>query len=235
MLTGIYILRFKGTDKVYVGKATSIMTRYTAHKNQLSNKTHTKKMNNAFELYGYPSVEVLLECSIEELNENENLAIDIFNSVENGFNTLTTAEEMPDGSNNYGELNSRAKYSNAQVLIAVDLMLANTHTLQEVSTISGINYSTILLIASGHQHKWVEKEYPEKYALLMKLKGTRMKESKSAKGRGITYPILLDPEGNEHNVDNVKVFAEKYGLNKGHLGQVLLGKEPQHKKWKLKS
>ena len=234
MTTGIYILRFEGTDKVYIGKANNIMTRYTAHKNQLNNKTHTKKMNEAFMQYGMPFLEILLECTIEDLNENENLAIDIFNSVNNGFNTLSTAEEMPDGSNNYGQLNSRAKYSNIQILSAVDLMLDTKLTLQEVSLLSNIKYSTILLIASGHQHKWLEKEIPDKYATLMKLKGTRMSSSKSAKSIGIVYPIILDPEGNEHTITNSNKFAREHSLNMGHLGEVLRGKLKQHKGWKLK-
>jgi predicted GIY-YIG superfamily endonuclease len=94
---GIYKLNFNGTSKVYIGKGTDVLGRYSSHKRQLLQGTHTRKMMEAYHTYGMPSLEVVLECPKEELNATEDEVIEIYNAVNNGFNTLFSSEDSPTG------------------------------------------------------------------------------------------------------------------------------------------
>ena len=95
MTCGIYLLRFNGTKAVYVGQSINIEERYSSHIRYMRAKTTSHKLQYAYDTYGIPTLEILVECDKELLNETENEAIAIFNSVENGFNTLSNAEDLP--------------------------------------------------------------------------------------------------------------------------------------------
>ncbi len=154
MTTGIYKLNFIGTDKVYIGKGTNIESRLARHINLLKNNSHSRKMNAAYAEFGTPIMEILCECSIEELNSFENETIEIYSSVNNGFNTLYCAEAMPDGSLCPGELNGRAKYSNIQITEVFNILVDSPTLLYKgISSITGVSINVIEEIARGARHK----------------------------------------------------------------------------------
>lgn len=305
MTCGIYLLKFSGTHKVYVGKSTNIEKRYQTHLESRGNRTAAKKLLAAFDAYGRPSLEVLLECGESELQENENLAIEIFNCVSNGFNTQTESYSRPslagenapgatisnqtvkeiffqlladvaltqeDIANKFnvsknivkdisagishtwlkkdypaeyaqlqelnktrrtGENNKTSVYSNDRIE-EVFLFIANNPEigLQKVSELYSINYQTVKALAYGKNHKWLENKYPEKYQQMFSTIGNRKYTSHCS---GKVYPSIICPNGIIYSVDNIRGFAKKYGLNQGHLGAVLRGKETQHKGWRLYS
>jgi len=47
--------------------------------------------------------------------------------------------------------------------------------------------------------------------------------------------ILISPTGEKHKVVNVKSFAEKHGLNRRHIYNVISGKVKQHKGWTIET
>lgn len=47
MTTGIYCLKFKGTNQVYIGKSKNINVRYNIHKNSLRKGLGAKKLQKS--------------------------------------------------------------------------------------------------------------------------------------------------------------------------------------------
>lgn len=229
MTCGIYKLNFKGTPKVYIGKSKNIETRVYQHIKKLYDGSHTNKMMLAYKEFGIPTLDILIECAALDLNSNENEAIEIFDAVDNGFNTLRTAEDMPDGSSNFGELNGRSKYSNAQVIQAFKMLIDtdSNSSLKYISEITGISYEVIRYISKGRSHTWLGDSFPEEYEQLLKLKNTR----NSAKGRGILYPNITSPEGVIYTVHNTNIFAKEHNLHQSGLCEVLNGTRKTCKGW----
>ena len=112
MAIGIYILIFTGTEKVYIGQSKNLELRLSQHKSLFKTGSASQKMQAAFNAYGFPTMEVLIECEESELDSLEYETIALYNSVDNGFNTRKSAGG---GANLWGDLNGRAKYSNAQI------------------------------------------------------------------------------------------------------------------------
>lgn len=229
MTIGIYLLRFTGTDKVYVGQSLRIEERFTKHKNRLKNGLANHKLLEAYNQFGLPSLEIILECNEnDDLDILENEAIQIFNSVENGFNINTKASGG--GSGLQGELHGNSKYNPNTIKTVFKKLLLNI-PFKIISESTGVEISTIRDISKGKSHKWLAKIYPEEYELLNSLKYTRTYNS--AEHKGIIYPEIKDYAGNIYFVKNVSSFAKEHGLNKSHLCGVLNGKRKTHKGWHL--
>lgn len=228
MTCGIYLLRFNGTPKVYIGQSSNIEQRFAVHMYALRNETSSIKLIDAYKRYGKPMLEILAECTLEELDNYETETIEIYDSVNKGFNTLTKAQDIPRSS---GELNGRAKYTNEQVESVFMLLTDNPNILYtEVSDKTGVPVPNIRKIAKGENHSWLSQKYPEKYKLLISLIGSRRSHSRA---RGQLHPPIVSSSGEVHIISNVKQFAKEHDLDASHLGQVLKGKEKQHKGWKL--
>lgn len=132
MSCGIYKLNFEGTDKVYIGQSLCIEERFKGHKSKMRRGLASKKLMEAYTLYGFPSLEILCECDESSLNDEENEAIEIFDSVNNGFNKYDRA-----GGRNkvhlYGDLNGMAVFHNEQIEEVFYLLLENKLTQQEIA------------------------------------------------------------------------------------------------------
>lgn len=91
MKFGIYIIKNKVNNKVYIGQSVDIDKRIKKHFNLLENKTHyNEHLQNAFNKYGRNNffVDVLEECPVEKLNEREKYYIQLYDSAtrEKGYN-----------------------------------------------------------------------------------------------------------------------------------------------------
>lgn len=167
MTIGIYCLRFVGTDKVYIGQCSTDIEkiRYRQHLATFKNGKAAKKLLSAYLEFGIPTIEVLCECTIDELDRAEEEAIEIFDSVINGFNTLTSATDSPN--TGVGALSSNSKYTNDQIL-EVFYKLVNTPE-KSTSTIykeTGVSIFVINDISNLRSHAWLKEAYPEKYLIL---------------------------------------------------------------------
>jgi hypothetical protein len=228
LTTGIYILKFPNTDKVYIGLSLHIENRYKQHLYSLGKREASSKLQQAFDTYGPPAVETLLECFPDELEEAEKEAIFIYNSIENGFNTL-------DSSNApilYGETNGNAKYSNEKYYEVLKLLAEPGYSVKQIAKITEVSEYVIAHISALEAHQWLEELYPEEYSKVRHIKynGGR----KSAFMQGIKYPPIVDPYGIEHRVLHCTNFALEHGLSQPKLSEVLNGKRNSHKGWKLK-
>ncbi len=230
MTIGIYKLNFKGTDKVYIGQSKNIESRFNSHISALRAGYSTKKLLEAYNSFGTPTIEILCECRIEELNDFENETIEIYNAVDNGFNASYTAGNYPP---NPGQLNSQSIYDNSKI-IEVFLLLIQNIPCEIISNKTGVKISTIHSISSCHNHKWLATKYPEEYNILLNRKGRNTAdEVLSAKARGIIYPEIVSPDGISYSITNLNKFARDHNLNVGNLRSVLIKERHTHKGWHL--
>lgn len=130
MTIGIYCLQFKGTDKVYVGQSVNIEKRYQQHKYALKNEQAAKKLQKAYREYGMPTLLVLTESVITELDSLEQEAIILYNSINAGFNLSTDNSQPP---RLRGENNGSSKFSNSQIEEAFLLLIDNPNMLISIN------------------------------------------------------------------------------------------------------
>lgn len=226
MTSGIYLLRFKN-NSVYIGQSKDIHRRFTTHCNRLVKGIHVNlKMSTTYSKYGLPKLEILLECSSDELDINEKEAIEIYDSINNGLNIAPSGGAFPVL---IGESNGFAKYSDSDIISAIEYISNNLEQPLKVSAkILGIQYSTVKNICNGTSHKWLSNKTPEAYCKVISYKGKRVVNSSLNKGKNY---FITSPNGETYAVSNISEFARQHNLNSGALGEVLRGKALQHKGW----
>lgn len=237
-MIGIYLLRFSGTNGVYIGQSIDIEKRYRQHCNDMRSGRASPKMLEAYTTYGIPELEVLVECTSAELDALEEEAIAIFNSANTGFNTYSSPNDAP---LNQGYGHGNTKYCKEALLKAATLLTDPSQHVKDISKITNVSEDIIRSISclASHTH-WLSQEYPEIYTKLKELKGNRksfgalkVSNKLSAKNRGIIYPKILSPEGDIYQVDNAYAFAREHGLRGNHLTEVLNGHRKSHKGWRV--
>lgn len=228
MTSGVYLLGFNNTHKVYIGQSNNVEYRYTQHMKEFNANKHSIKLQKAFNTYGVPSVEILEECS-NDINAKENYYISLYNSVDDGFNTLKEAGTWPIKP---GDTNPQSKYSNEQIELAFMLLVHyRDMSIQNVADESGVSNGMIKMISRGVSHIWLKDKYPEEYAILINTKNNSSRES-IYKHTG--YPPLISPEGTIYtNITNVKKFCEEHNLTQVRVSALYLGKQSHHKGWKI--
>lgn len=228
MTCGIYKLKFLGTDKVYIGQSDNIERRYTEHLAKARQGTWSTKLQEAYTLYGEPTVEVLLECDRSELDMLENEAIDIYSSYTNGYNTLEHAKDTPLFR---GTSHPNAKYSKEDVVRVATLLQDATLEYATISSITGMSTANIRNIAGLTAHNWLNSEYPDLYSGLVKLKGTR-RQTRYLGVSASKYSNVISPQGLVYTVGSLTKFAETHGLSRTGLQNMLAGRSKSHKGWR---
>ncbi len=173
MNSGIYCLFFNTNETFgmyYIGQSTDLNARLNKHLAQLrDNKHHNYKIQELYNLYGSPSIEVL------EYIDNWDLLVPLeikyiekFDSYYNGLN-LTLGGE----GNSNGSANSFALYPK-EVYIAIATQLAITgKTHREIAKELSVSDRVVGTISSGQAHNWLSKEIPELYNIILSKIGTR--------------------------------------------------------------
>lgn len=232
MTTGIYLLQFEGTDKVYIGQSLNIELRYISHKTALRCGKGSEKLQKAYQQYGMPNLKILLECEEHELDINETEAINVYDSALNGFNTMSSFGHR---SQLKGDKAGNAKYSNEVIEETFFYLVDNIMTHREITEITGVPRGTLADISCGNTHTWLKDKYPDLYNNLMLLKGSLRKTSKNTSAsRGIIYPDVLSPDGVVYKVEpSLRGFCKVHGLNHGSFGEVLRGFRKHAQGWTL--
>lgn len=226
---GIYVLKFLGTSKVYVGQSVNIEKRYTIHRRKLKDGTHNYKMLEAYKKFGMPELEIILECDKKDLNNCEAEAFEIYDAIHNGFNIATEPSIHLEGSSN-----GASKYSNEDIYKTMKYMLDITNSFKKISSITGVHESTIRHISNGDAHTWLEREYPGEYREMRSISDSDRKAyHSSAIGRGKSYPLVVSPTGETYNITNANAFAREHGLDSSYFIKVLNRRARSCKGWKL--
>lgn len=203
MTCGVYLLRFKNTDMVYVGISENIERRLNSHKHSFKERTAPKKLQNAFLQYGEPNLEVLCECDRSELAVLEKEAIQIFNSIEYGFNSRDGGSCGASVSLS-GEGNGRSKYSNKQIEQAFQLLINTTLTQKQIADTVGISKEAVSHISAGTGHTWLNKKFPTEYQNLLSNK-------RSVKHIFIPINIIDKVTNNIYNVNSYEEIQKLTG------------------------
>lgn len=90
MKSGIYKIENMINKKYYIGQSEDLESRIKEHKYLMNKlKENNKKLNNDIIKYGIDNFEIhIIEfCKVEELDEKEKKYIELYNSIENGYNT----------------------------------------------------------------------------------------------------------------------------------------------------
>lgn len=225
MTIGIYKLGFSGTSKVYVGQSVNIEKRYNEHCNNLLKGVAKPKLQSAYAEYGKPYLEIVIAAeTIEELDALEVEAIEIYNSVSDGFNTLAN----PGNPNVRGLDSVHCKFSKNQYIEAYKLLANTSLTIKSIAEKVGLSRTVVQTISKGNTHVWLSLELPEDAAkLIEKNKFGRYKTELTNNDR-----ILLSPDGEPHFISNIRDFCRKNGLCSAHISSLLNGKRKSHKGWK---
>lgn len=238
-MRGVYKLNFSGTDKCYIGQAENIAKRCSEHVACLKRGTASKKMQEAYRLYGLPTIyEVLCEIPVGSMDDDENLAIELFDTVTSGFNTIRKEGGSFRGQS--GLDHSGSKYSKRTILKIFSLLYSTTITYKEIGIRTNTNQYLVANIAAG-SHRWLADEYPEQYSKLEQAKASRnacnTKNILSTSGR---VPKLKSPQGLVHEVSNISQFCreqEDLSINivssRSNIAKVIKGTKKSHLRWTL--
>lgn len=230
MTTGIYLLRFNGLDAVYVGQSLNIEERYSKHLYRLKNNKANYKLQQAYETSGEPQLDilhVLEESSLDTLDELEQLAIEIFDAVDNGMNIRSKPSGGGEGL--AGQYHANSKYSNDIVRKVFHMICDSSNSFKEISNTLNVNINLVRDISKGKAHRWLQKQYPEKYLEMLDLVNTR--EKNTYKDQHGVSPQLVSPQGDLVTINNITEFSKKHCLNKSHVSGVISGKRKSHLGW----
>lgn len=144
MIQGIYIIKNKLNDKVYIGQSKNIKRRWKEHRSTAFNPNSTAyntHLHKSFRKNGLEnfSFEVLEEVKdFDELNSKENYYINKYNSIDNGYNNIYTSRNGLSAD----DLNRKReeKYG-----VNKEELVANLyeHTFEHVAEIYGVSSNAI--------------------------------------------------------------------------------------------
>jgi len=227
MTCGIYILKFEGTSKVYVGQSITIESRYSTHKYLLKKGEHYKKLQEAYNLYGMPTISIIKKCTKEELDSEELQAISEYNSLDNGFNT---AKGGISRGSFYGYDNYNLLYDKQVYCVILDMLVNTTHTHKEIASYLGVKSTIVRDIYYMTSHAWLKEVSPDNYAKLVELNSTKIVDYIQSS----SYPPkVVSPKGEVLEVIHATNFAKEHGLNTSGLSLLLHKKILSHKGWIL--
>lgn len=228
MTCGIYILKFNGTHKVYVGMSDNIENRWSGHKYNLVEGSCSYKLKEAYKKYGMPTLEVICECEKSELDALEREAIQIYNSIEDGFNSRDGGVTGA-GISVSGDGNGMSRYNNSQIENAFVLLTTTALTHKEIADTVGISIQAVSHISCGTGHKWLTTKYPEEYAKLVNTKRPIHKAFASI--------VIVDTTTTiEHVVGSYKEIQELTGCAYTSAVSLIAGRLSHlFNRWKLKN
>lgn len=231
MSSGIYLLKFIGTDKVYIGKSLHLEQRLSSHIYNMRKGTSSKKLQQAFIDFGEPELHIIHTCSVDDnINLLEISYIHEFDSVVNGFNTSKGGE---DGNTSPGELNGRALGNNTQYIKALELLVTTGLSTPEIAKICGLTPSSVQHISSIDGHSWLAIAAPDLYNKLVDNKAKFISRNKAISDTKRAFNTLVSPEGIKYDMTKflLKDFCKAHNLTRSHVSSVLNGRSIQHKGW----
>lgn len=236
-ICGIYKLIFTGTTKVYIGQSNDIYRRYKEHIYNLVSNRASSKLQEAYKLFGVPELYVLSECSVKELEEQEQECIEIYNSINDGFNSIHITDRVVGLQGTYHGSCTHSKEDIVSIL--VHLVNNTEYSYKALAEKLKVSFNTVAQIASLKSHLWLKLEYPELYSKLVSMKGTRCKinsgitDSRSIMATTGKCKRVISPNNTVYEISNIRAFCREHNLHNGSFTEVLSGKRKSHKGWKI--
>lgn len=224
---GIYCIYFnERPNDFYIGRSTNLHVRLQNHISALIAGRHVNsKLQNFYNKFGMPEIEILEYAAPEVLKELEEFYIKEFDSFKSGLNLTNGGENA-----GYGEGVYSAKHAEADYINVLKYLANSDLTFSKISEITGVSVFIIKHISSGQSHGYLASLEPELYNIVAQKRYTR---DNSAKRKGIKYPELKSPENVMYSVDNIHKFCQEHGLQPQNLHKVLTKQRKSHKGWTL--
>lgn len=224
MTIGIYKLLFKD-GSFYIGKSIDIERRFAAHLYTLKNNTSSRKLQKAYTVQGRPLLEVILECTEEELDEAEKEAIEIFDAINLGLNASAggTYSYSKDGKNCY------LLSENVDVYRSILKALITNTTCKEIATTLGVSIDIVLQISSLKSHSWLAEDMPIEYSALEQINSIGRKNYFSK----LVNVVLVSPDKKKTNIPNLREYCKGDTLMYTGLYRVITGEKNSWHGWKL--
>lgn len=214
----IYKLVFINTSKVYIGQSIDINRRFNAHKLNLTKGSSPAKLQEAYNSFGMPSLEILEECAREDLPVREQFYIDKYNTIKCGFNSCNSSGHYP--SDEVTEVAPNSNYTkDTYILVFKDLVHTNDY-IKDIAERHSVSYHVVQHMSVCKNHKWLENDYPEEYKILLSKKGIRQRQSRNPR-------LVLSPEGEVFDIDvPLREFVRVHNIlgNGAHFSSILNGK-----------
>lgn len=228
-MIGIYKLTFPELpDWPYVGQSLDINHRYYLHLNSLKRGDSNYKLQDAYDQGGDPELEVLEECSRDQLNDREQFWVSKLDSINNGLN-LTTGGD----SSGSGYTHARSKFTREQLLEAWKMLQNSSFSYKEISQATGVSSAQVAAIAKGRTHTWLQEEFLLEWENIQKINRRLHCTFEDA------TVTLVSPDGQEYDINGEggTEFAKRIGESSVFataINSVMKGTSRQHKGWTLK-
>lgn len=221
MAIGIYSLYWEKQDLIYIGQSQNIEARFKKHLRDLNNKEHSNyKVQNAFDNYGIPSLNILEICTLHNLNELEIVWQKEFDSL----NSL----DLIDAGNRYQGLSStNSKYTKLQVLKTFRLLYTNKISYSTIANLLSVNIGLVADISSGRTHIWLKYKYPCLYLRMLKRKPISNKNiinNKNSMFSSSGREITLIKNNVKYIITNQSVFAKEHNIDPSNISKLIRGK-----------
>lgn len=217
----IYKISFDNTDKVYIGHSLNPEARFRRHLQKLRDGIHhSKKWQQDYPNICNPVLNILEQCDSVYAITREKYWITKYNSYVSGYNATPGGESLGTGEDCPASRHSLDDY------MAVLAFLAHTDmTTREIASELGVGLGIVLNISSQTNHLYLKDLMPEEWALMCR----KVRHHPNWR----TYPKVLSPDGEIHEVTNARAFSKQHGLDQSDFNKLLNGKKPKCKGWTL--
>lgn len=236
MTIGIYKLIFNNTSKCYIGQSNDIEKRFNSHIYAMKKSISSRKLNNAYTTFGIPTLEILVQCTSQDLAANELKFIELYNSISDGFNTIGYANGI---TTLQGPEHGSAIYTKEQILEVFNMLLDTSATYKEVAEVLNVSFNVVTQIAESRSHTWLASEFPMEYSLLKNNRNIRSKligsdsDKRSSKSIGLIHPKVVSPDGTIYSIDNVRAFCRNHNIHNANFTAVLKGTRKSTGGWRV--
>ena len=157
-ISGIYKIRNKKTNKIYVGKSVNIEERWKQHKSELFfKKHHNVDLQEDYNKFGEDIFEysVLELCEKDKLFDRERCWIDTFNAREFGYNYENRKTKIGERSGKKFKLMKKFVDKIKEVLVEETMCLINWESLCEFM---GITEKSLLGLINTSNRKYAMEQ-----------------------------------------------------------------------------
>ena len=216
-ISGIYAIKNKTNNKLYIGQSQDIKNRWSNHKNRLNNNKHSnKKLQNSWNKYGEENFEfvILEECSQDIINDREIYWISYYNTTncENGYNLSIGGEATNKGAKwTEEQKNNASKNKKPRQIVQLDLNGNFIDIWRSASQIARFFHTSVRSITKCVNHEgiyhtcgfiWIYKDEYEK--------GFNVEEYKIKHSKNFDIPIvqydlygnLINEWASDNEIDN---------------------------------
>ena len=222
-ITGIYMIRCKINNKIYIGRSKNIKDRWKQHKKELRNNKHcNKNIQKDWNKYGQDNFEfnIIVECEEDKLNELERKYINEYKSCGFGYNMTFGKDE--NGAEIHTE-ETRKKMSEAKK--------GENHPMYGKTGENNPNYGK-------HRTEETRKKISETKMGYNHTEETKKKMSENhsdfsgSKNPQANVVICIYPDGTQTEPMCIKELAKYLGLDRGTVRRVINNSEIYHPKYK---